>query len=77
MVEVTITYFIPVFFRLRFLRQLKDVISAKAMSDAIAEMEASGADPETVALAKKNLDEIRKRDDQLRAELQVSIAGRI
>ena len=44
------------------------------MSEAVAEMEASGADPEVVALAKKKLEDMRNRDQKLKNELQVLIA---
>ena len=53
------------------LSQLKDAISAKAMKDFVGELEASGADPEVIKDAKKNLGDMNKRDEKLLKELQV------
>ena len=53
------------------LSQLKDAISAKAMKDFVAELEASGADPGVIKEAKNNLGEMNKRDEKLLKELQV------
>ena len=50
------------------------MISAKAMEEFVAELEASGADPQVVALAKQNLAEMRNRDEKLKAKLQVRTA---
>ena len=41
------------------------------MKDFVAELEASGADPEVIKEAKNNLGDMNKRDEKLLKELQV------